>query len=145
MKSEEKIRISIPAGVDTNQVIKAPGKGEAGRRGGRPGDLYVRIFIKPHPLFTRKGDNLYLSLPISFSQAVLGGEVEISLLEGTKILLKVPAGAESGKILRVSGKGIPRFSGYGSGDLYVKLVIKIPRKITQKQKELLEELKKEGI
>lgn len=145
IKNEEKIRIFIPAGVDTNQVIKVEGKGEAGKRGRKSGDLYVRIFVKPHSVFKRKGDDLYISLPISFSQAVLGEEIESPTLEGTKILLKVPQGTESGKVLRISGKGIPHFSGFGRGNMYVELIVRTPKKLTKKQKELLEQLKKEGI
>jgi len=145
IKAEEKIKIFIPAGVDTNQVLKFAGKGDAGRRKGRPGDLYVRILVKKHPLFSRKGDDLYISIPINFSQAVLGDEIEVPTLDGKKILLKVPAGTESGKILRISGKGIPHFGRYGRGNLYVELIVKIPKKLTKKQKELLEYLKEEGI
>ena len=145
LRREEDIKIFIPAGVDTNQVIKVEGKGEAGRRGGKPGDLYCRIFVKSHPVFKRKGDDLYLKTPISFSQAALGEEVEIKTLEGKKVLLKVPPGTESGKILRISDKGIPHFSGYGKGDMYVELIVKTPKKLTKKQKELLEALKKEGL
>lgn len=145
IKGAEEIKIWIPAGVDTNQIIKVDGKGDAGRKGGKAGDLYVRIFVKEHPIFERKGDDLYISVPISFSQAALGAEIEIPTLEGKKILLKVPPGTQSGKILRISGKGIPHFSGYGRGNLYVKLIIKTPKKLTKKQKELLEKLREEGI
>jgi len=162
VKDEEDIKIWLPAGVDTNQVIKVEGKGEAGKKGGKPGDLYVRIFVKRHPVFQRKGDDLYVSVPISFSQATLGDEIEVSTLEdlegprpfsekgevygaGKKILLTVPAGTESGKILRISDKGIPHFSGYGRGDMYVELIVKTPKKLTKKQKELLEKLKEEGM
>jgi len=145
VRGVEDIKIFIPAGVDTNQIIKVEGKGEAGRRGGKAGDLYVRIFVKEHPIFKRKGDNLYISVPISFSQAALGTELEIPTLDGKKILLKVPSGVESGKILRISGKGIPHFSGYGRGSLYVELVIKTPKKLTEKQKELLEKLRENGL
>jgi len=145
IKGEDKVRVFIPAGVDTNQVIKVEGKGDAGKKSGKAGDLYVRIFIKPHSRFKRQGDDLYLSLPISFSQAVLGGEMELETLEGEKLSLKVPAGTESGKVLRVSGKGIPSFSGYGRGNLYVELIIKTPKKLTKKQKELLEQLRKEDL
>ena len=145
VKDEEKIKIFIPAGVDTNQVIKVEARGEAGRRGGKPGDLYVRIFVKKHPVFQRKGDDLYIALQISFSQAALGDEIETQILDGSKILLKVPEGTESGKVLRISGKGIPHFSGYGRGNLYVELVVKTPKKLTKKQKELLEKLREEGI
>lgn len=145
VRGTEDIKIFIPAGVDINQVIKVEGKGEAGRKGGKPGDLYARIFVKKHPIFKRKGDDLYLKIPISFSQAALGDEVEITILEDKKVLLKVPTGTESGKILRISNKGIPHFSGYGKGDMYVELVVKTPKRLTKKQKELLEKLKAEGI
>lgn len=145
VKGEEDIKIFIPAGIDTNQIIKVEGKGEAGRRGGRAGDLYVRILVKEHPIFKRKGDDLYLRVPISFSQAALGDEIEISTLSGKKISLKVAQGTESGKILRISGKGIPHFSRSGRGNLYIELIVKTPRKLTKEQKELLEKLKKEGI
>jgi len=145
IKGEEAIRVFIPAGVDTNQELKIVGKGDAGRRGGKPGDLYVRILVKKHPVFERKGDDLYVTAPISFSQAALGDEIEVPTLEGKKILLKVPEGTESGKILRVSGKGIPHFSGYGRGNLYVKLIIKTPKHLTKKQKELMEQLRKENM
>ncbi len=145
IKGEEDIKIFIPAGVDTNQIIKIKGKGDAGRRGGESGDLYVRILVKPHSVFKRKGDDLYLTVPISFSQAVLGDEIEIPTIEGKKILLKIPAGTESGKVLRISGKGIPHFSGFGRGSMYVELKIKTPKHLNKKQKELLKKLKQEGI
>jgi len=145
IRGEEKIKIFIPAGVDTNQVIKVEGKGEAGRKGGRRGDLYIRIFVKNHPVFKRKGDDLYLKVPISLTQAALGDEIEVATLGGSKILLKVPSGTESGKVLRISGKGIPHFSGYGKGNMYVDLNVKFPKKLNKKQKELLEKLKEEGL
>jgi molecular chaperone DnaJ len=145
VKTREDIKIFIPAGVDTNQVIKVEGKGEAGKKKGKPGDLFVRIYIRKHPLFERKGDDLYAILPITFSQAALGGEKEITTLEGSRIVLDIPAGSESGKVLRLSGKGVPYFSGQGRGNLYVQLEVKTPKKLSKKQKELLEELKKEGI
>lgn len=143
VRGTDNIKIFIPAGVDSNQVIKIEGKGEAGKKGGKPGDLYARILIKPHPIFKRKGDDLYASLTISFPQAALGDEIDAPILEGTKILLKIPPGVESGKILRISEKGIPRFSGAGRGNLYIQLIVKTPKKLTRKQKELLEKLKEE--
>ncbi len=145
VKGQESIKVFVPAGVDTSQVIKVEGKGEAGKKGGKPGDLYVRIFIKPHPVFRRRGDDLYAQSSISFSQAALGDEIEIPVIEGKKIMVKVPSGTESGKILRISGKGVPRFSGYGRGNMYIELIVKTPQKLTKKQKELLKELKEEGI
>ncbi len=145
VKGDGKIKIFIPAGIDANQVIKAAGFGEAGRKGGEPGDLYVRISVRKHPAFNRKGDDLFIAREISFSQAALGDEVEVPTLDKTKILLKIPQGTESGRVLRISGKGIPHFQGYGRGNMYVELVIKTPQKLTKRQKELLEELQKEDL
>lgn len=145
VKGEEKIRVFIPEGVDTNQMIRVQGKGDSGRKGGKAGDLYFRVFVKKHPVFERRGDDLYISLPVAFSSAALGDEIEVPTLEGTKILLKMPSGTESGKVLRVTGKGVLHFSGWGRGNLYVELVIKTPKRLTKKQKELLEKLKDERI
>ena len=125
--------------------MKITGKGEAGKRGGQSGDLYVRVLVKEHKIFQRKGDDLLASKTISFSQAALGDEVGVSSLEGENILVKVPAGLESGKIIKISKKGIPHFSGYGRGDLYLELVIETPKKLTKAQKELLNRLKEEGL
>jgi molecular chaperone DnaJ len=145
INGEEKIKVVIPAGVDSNQILKVQGKGYAGKKGGSSGDLYIRIIIKEHPVFIRKGDDLILKKPISFSQAVLGDEVEIFALEGKPVLLKVPSGTQSGKVFRISKKGIPHFSGFGRGDLYVELKVKIPKDLTKKQKEILEKLKEENL
>lgn len=145
IKEEEDIEVVVPAGVDTGQVLRVEGAGGAGKRGGAPGDLYVRILIKPHQVFERKGDNLFATAAIPFSLAVLGGEIDLESLDGKKIFLKVPAGSESGKIFRLSAKGIPHFNGWGKGDLFVELQIITPKKISKKQKDLLEELKKEGL
>jgi len=144
-KGNEVIEIHIPAGVDTNQIIKVSGRGEAGRRGAKSGDLFVRILLKQHKDFERRGDDLFVETEIGFSQVALGDEIEIKTLEGTGILLQVSAGTESGKILRISGKGIPRFGGYGRGNLYVALKVKTPKKLTREQKKLLEQLRKEGL
>ncbi len=145
VKGTEQIEVTIPAGVDSNQVIRVDGKGDAGKRGGKPGNLFVRLLIKPHPAFERRGDDLYAKTDISFAQAALGDEIEIETLEKTKLLLTVPAGTESGKVLRISGKGISHFNGYGRGNLYVILNIHTPKKISREQKKLLEELKKAGL
>jgi len=144
-KGHESMEINIPAGIDSNQVIKIEGGADAGKKGGKAGDLYVRILVKKHPVFARKEDDLYLSQDIAYSQAVLGDEIEMPTLEGKNILLKIPQGTESGRILRISGKGIPHFDGYGSGNLYVQLYINTPKKVSKKQKQLLEDLKKEGL
>ena len=145
IKGTESIDVRIPAGIDANQVIKIEGKGEAGKRGGKSGNLYVRIFIKKHNIFERKGDDLHTLVQIGFAQAALGDKIEVSTLEGARILLDVPSGTESEKVFKISGKGIPHFGGYGRGNLYVELKIKTPKKLSRKQKELLDQMKKEGL
>lgn len=145
IKEEEKIDIVIPAGVDSNQVLKFVSKGDAGKRGGQAGDLYVKIYVKEHPLFKRKGDDLYLKVPISFSQAVLGGEIDVPTLENKNISLKIKPGTQSSKVMRISDKGVPRFGGRGRGSMYVKLIVTTPTKLSKKQKELLKQLQEEGL
>jgi len=145
IKGDEKIKIFVPAGVDSNQIIRIDGKGEAGRRNGKPGDLYVRISVRKHPVFRRKGDDLYVSQSISFSQAALGDNIEIPTLEEKKLLLKIDPGTETGKLFRVSGKGITHYSGYGRGNMYVELSVRTPKQLTREQRELLEKLRKEGL
>jgi len=145
IKGQETIEINIPAGIDTNQVIRVDGKGEAGRKGAKSGNLFVRIFIKKHSVFERRGDDLFTNMEVNFSQAALGDKIEMKSLEGTNIILEVPAGTESGKVLRISGKGIPHFGGYGRGNLYVEFKVKTPKKLSRKQKELFDQLKTEGL
>ena len=145
VKGQETIKMQIPAGVDSNQILKIVGKGEAGRRKGKEGDLYIRIHVKPHPIFKRKGDDLFVQIPILFSQAVLGDEIEVPTIDGTPILLTIAPGTESGKILKVPGKGIPHFAGLGRGSMNIEVQFKLPKKLTQEQRELLEKLRQEGI
>ncbi len=145
IKGRKKIEIVIPRGVDSEQILRIKGEGGAGKRGGKSGDLFVKVHILKHPLFERKGDDLYITLPITFSQAVLGDEIEVPTLNGKTILLKVPPSTPSGKIFKISGKGIPHFGRSGKGNLYVKLEIKVPKKLTKAQKELLKKLKEEGL
>jgi len=146
IKREKDIEVAVPAGVDSGQVLKFRGEGEAGKRGGSAGDLYVRVFIRRHKIFDRKGDDLFAEIPVLFSQMALGDDVAAPVLEkGKKVFLKIPSGTEPGKVFRISGKGIPRFSGYGRGDLYVKTRVDTPKRLTRKQKELLNRLKEEGV
>ena len=140
----EEIKIDLPAGVDNEQTIKIPGKGEAAKRGGISGDLYVRVHLKPHRIFTRKRDEIYYDAEIKFSQAVLGDKIEIPTLEGD-LKLKIPAGTEGGKVFRLSGKGMPRLNSYGRGDQYVRIKIKVPQKLSRKEEDLIEKLKEEGL
>ena len=145
IKQDAEITLRIPAGVDSNQILRFKGLGNAGRRKGKTGDLYVRILIKPNPLFKREGDDLIYTAPMTFSQAVLGGEIDIPTLEGKTLLLHIPKGTPSGKVFRISRKGIPHFGRGGRGNLYIKLNINIPTKLTKEQKDILEKLKKEGL
>ncbi len=142
-KSEE-IKIKIPAGIQNSEMIKMTGMGEA-MPGGTPGDLYARIYVARHPVFRREGDNLTMDLDIKISEAILGGEREIATLDG-KIKLKIPAGIDSGEILRVKGRGVPRgVRNTMRGDLMIKVFVRTPKKISHQIKKLVDELGKEGI
>ena len=133
------LRINIPAGVDTGSRIKLSGEGEHGIDGGPPGDLYVVLRIKEHPIFKREGADLYCEVPISFPHVALGTEIEVPTLEG-KARLKVPAGTQSHKIFRLRNQGIQHLRGGGRGDLHVRIVVETPTNLTARQRELLEEL-----
>lgn len=145
----KEVKVEIPVGIRDGETIRVRQEGEAGVLGGPSGDLYIRIIIKPHSVFERQGDDLYTSLSISFPEAVLGSKKEVQLLNSTEkqtqksVFLKIPAGTESGEIFRLRGKGIKHFNSPGQGDLYVKVKIKTPKKVSAKAKELLEELEKE--
>jgi molecular chaperone DnaJ len=145
IRNEEIVSIKIPQGIDTNQVLRVKGKGDAGRKGGESGDLYVRIIVEKDPNFERRGDDLFMILPITMSQAVLGDKVKIKTLEKKEIFVKIPNSVQTGKILKVSNKGIPHFSGFGRGDLYIEIIVETPQKLTREQKELFKKLKKEGL
>jgi molecular chaperone DnaJ len=134
-----KINIKIPAGVEDGQHLKLRGQGDAGDQGTENGDLYVVINVMPHPKFQRVDSDLLLETYISFTQAALGSDVEVSTLTG-RAKMKVPAGTQTGTIFRLRGKGMPRLQGMGSGDLHVKVNIKTPSALTDRQRELLEAL-----
>jgi len=135
-KVGRKIKIKVPAGVDTGSQLRMSGEGEPGELGGPPGDLYVVIRVKPHKLFVRQGDNLIYQAPISFVQATLGDEIDVPTLE-EKVKLKIPEGTQPGTRFRLRSKGIPHLRGYGRGDLIVQVEVVIPKKLNDKQKELL--------
>lgn len=142
-KTTERIEIFIPKGVRDGEVLKITGKGEASLYGGVPGDLYVNVHVLAHKTFRRQGDDLIMKLPIKLSQAILGDTVEVDTLDGT-IQLKIPPGTQSGDILRVRGKGAYSASGYGRGNLLIEMKVEIPKRISKKLKEAVQELKAEG-
>lgn len=136
----QKIDVNIPPGVDNGTRLRLAGKGEAGPFGAPPGDLYIFIHIRRHPVFDRDGTSLITRVPISFTTAALGGGIEIPGLDGEKITIDIPAGIQSGKQLRKRGAGMPVLQGRGRGDLVAEIMVETPTKLTARQKELLREL-----
>jgi len=132
------LAVKVPAGVDTGDRIRLSGEGEPGENGGPPGDLYVQIQVKRHPIFTRVDNDLRCEVPISMVVAALGGELEVPTLDG-RVSLKVPAGTQTGKVFRMRGKGVTPVRGGPTGDLLCRVVVETPVNLTQKQRELLEQ------
>ena len=130
------IKVSIPAGIDDGQTISLRGQGNAGRNGGSAGDLLIVISVKPHPIFRREGTSVLCQAPITFTQAVLGGELEIPTIDG-KVKYDIPEGTQTGTTFRLKGKGIPVLNGRGRGDQYVTVYIETPRNLNREQKEAL--------
>ncbi|MBM4125424.1 MAG: molecular chaperone DnaJ [Nitrospira sp.] len=140
---ERMLSVSIPAGIEPGMRLRLANEGEHGENNGPPGDLYVAVSVKPHPVFTRKGNDIVCDVPVSFITAALGGKVEIPTLKGNTII-KVPAGTQHDKALRLKGLGAPSLKGQDTGDQVMKIKIQIPTKLTAKQKELLSEFAKES-
>ena len=137
MKSS-KIRVNIPAGIADGQTISLRGEGEPGARGGPPGDLFITVRVKPHPLYQRQGDDVVCEIPVTFVQAALGAEIEVPTLEG-KVKYTIPEGTQTGSVFRLKGKGIPYIRGNGRGDQYVKVNVEVPVRLNDKQKAILRE------
>ncbi|MDD1661194.1 MAG: molecular chaperone DnaJ [Methanomicrobiales archaeon] len=133
-----KIEMTVPRGIDDGQYLRVGGEGEAGERGGQPGDLYVVVHVAPHPVFERHGRDLYCKTIIDLTTAVLGGEVHVPTMTGEGTL-KIPAGTQSHTVFRLKGQGMPGLNSDRRGDQFVKVVVHIPEKVTKKQKELLRE------
>jgi len=136
VKKRSQIAVKVPAGVDTGQRLKLSGEGEAGEHGGPSGDLYVVINILPHEFFTRDEFDVVCEVPITFTQAALGTEVEVPTLQG-KVKVKIPAGTQSQKILRLKGKGMQRLGSYGQGDQLIRVMVETPTKLNSEQRDLL--------
>jgi len=137
------IRVKVPAGIEDGMRLRLSGEGEAGVAGGPPGDLFVVLSIREHPLFERDGPNLHCQVPISFAQATLGTEVDVPTLEG-KVKLKIPAGTQTGKILRLRGKGLPSLRSTARGDQLLRIFAEVPTRLSKRQRELVEEFAGEG-
>ncbi len=145
VQKEEEIKFNIPAGIESGQTLRVEGQGNAGKRGNPSGDLLVEIYVENKTNFQRKGADLYQKITLNLTQAILGDKIDIKLLSGKTVSLKIPPGTPSGKIFRIAGKGLPRLGGYGQGDLYINTILSVPKKLTKKQKKLIDELKKEGL
>lgn len=141
-KRKRTIRVTIPAGVDEGRRIAITGQGNAGRNGGPAGDLYIYLHVREHPCFERDGNDLYCAVPISITQASLGAEITVTSLDDKKIKIRIPAGTQSGKLLRVRDEGVPMGNTGRKGDLYIKIIVKIPSRLSSKAKQLLEEVAK---
>lgn len=133
-----KIKLRIPAGVDTGSRLRSSGNGEAGMRNAAPGDLYVILHVKPHEVFQRDGEDLLCEVPVSFVQAALGAEIDVPTLEG-KSAIHIPAGTQPGTMFRLKGKGIKNLQGYGHGDLHVRINVEVPTHLSAAQKAKLQE------
>jgi len=144
VKEKKQIQVKVPAGIDNGMTLRMQSEGEAGIKGGKAGDLFIHIYVKPSTEFKRQSNNIITHKEISFSQAALGDKISIKTIDG-EVSLKIPAGTYSGKVFKLKGKGVSSFQGYGKGDHLVEVIVKIPDKLTKEQKRLLEELKGEGI
>ncbi|MFN7002349.1 MAG: molecular chaperone DnaJ [Roseinatronobacter sp.] len=142
VEKEASLSVSIPAGVETGTRIRLSGEGEAGLRGGPAGDLYIFVNVSEHPIFKREDLTLYCRVPVSVTRAALGGEVEVPTIDGGRSRVKIPAGSQSGRQMRLRGKGMPMLRGGGQGDMVLELAVETPVNLTARQRELLEEFEK---
>jgi molecular chaperone DnaJ len=137
----KKLSITIPAGIDNGQALTLSGEGAPGKKGGPSGDLYIYITVKAHKYLQRDGFDLYLDMPVSFALAAMGGELEVPTLEG-KIKYKIPEGTPTGTVFRLKEKGVKHLRSAKKGDMYVKVTVEVPKKLTDKQKDLLDQFEK---
>ncbi|TAK33535.1 MAG: J domain-containing protein [Chloroflexota bacterium] len=137
---QRRLEVKIPPGVTTGSRVRIAGEGQPGIAGGPRGDLYLLINVRPHPLFERKGDDLHVEVPVSYLDAILGGEVEVPTLKG-KLALKIPAGTQNGKVFRLSGQGMPKLGSQLKGDLYAKVRAVLPTTLSPEEKQLFERMR----
>jgi molecular chaperone DnaJ len=139
---ERTLSVNIPPGVEDGTRIRLAGEGEAGVRGGPPGDLYIFLSLAAHAFFQRDGADLHCRVPVSMVTAALGGEFEVPSIDASKARVKVPGGTQSGRRFRLSGKGMPVLRSKQTGDMYVQVVVETPQNLTKRQRELLAEFEK---
>ncbi|SDN81200.1 molecular chaperone DnaJ [Lutimaribacter pacificus] len=139
VEKDRALSVNIPAGVETGTRIRLAGEGEAGMRGGPAGDLYIFIEVTPHKIFERDGTNLFCRVPVSMTGAALGGDIEVPTIDGGRSRVKIPAGSQSGRQMRLRGKGMPTLRGGAAGDMFIELAVETPVNLTGRQKELLRE------
>ena len=144
IEKDRSLSVNIPAGVETGTKIRLAGEGESGMRGGPTGDLYIFIEVTEHDLFQRDGIQLFCRVPVSMSTAAIGGDIEVPSIDGGRARVKIPAGSQSGRQMRLRGKGMPALRGGGSGDMFIELAVETPVNLTSRQKELLREFEKES-
>ncbi len=142
VEKDRSLSVNIPAGVETGTRIRLAGEGEAGLRGGPSGDLYIFIEVAEHALFMRDGNVLFCRVPVSMTSAAMGGDIEVPTIDGGRSRVKIPAGSQSGRQMRLRGKGMPSLRGGTSGDMLIELAVETPVNLTSKQKELLREFEK---
>ncbi|MCY1715276.1 molecular chaperone DnaJ [Caproiciproducens galactitolivorans] len=138
VRKPKTIEINIPAGIDNEQILNVGGQGNAGTNGGPAGDLRVYVNVRPHPIFERRGNDVWCEVPITFTQAALGAEVVVPTIDG-RVSYQVREGTQPGDVFKLKGKGIPRISGHGRGDQYVRMTIEVPKNLSQRQKTLLQD------
>ena len=144
VEKERQLSVNIPAGVETGTRIRLSGEGEAGLRGGPSGDLYIFVEVEEHPIFQRDGVTLYCQVPVSMGAAALGGDVEVPTIDGGRSRVKVPEGSQTGRQMRLRGKGMPALRGGPAGDMFIELVVETPVNLTARQKDLLREFEELG-
>ncbi|WP_027134518.1 molecular chaperone DnaJ [Geminicoccus roseus] len=144
VRQEKTLSVTIPAGVDDGMKIRLSGNGEAGVRGAPAGDLYIFLHVAPHRLFQRDGVNIHCRVPIPMSTAALGGQIEVPSIEGKRLAVTIPAGTQSGRQIRLRGKGMTELQGHGRGDMHVELAVETPVNLTRRQIELLQEFDRAG-
>jgi curved DNA-binding protein len=142
---QEKVSVKVPAGIVAGKKLRLTGKGQRSPYGGPPGDLYIQIRMVDHPIFRRENDDLHFKQPVTFSEAVLGTEVEVATIDKKRLKLKIPPGTQNNAKFRLKKYGLPHMKGQGRGDAYAEISIAVPKKLTKEQKSLVESLADAGL